>query len=49
MKTYRRAFFATCDTDDDGDPTYEEAGAFTQDPNWEEAFRQAEEDYNNSR
>lgn len=44
MKNYRQVFFATCDTDDTGDPTLEEAGAFTGDPNWEKAFAQAAED-----
>jgi hypothetical protein len=44
MKNYRQVFFAKCDTDDDEDPTYEEAGAFTQDPNWRRAFEQAEKD-----
>ena len=38
----------TDDTDDEYDPSEEKDGEDTGDPDWEKAFDQAEEDYNNS-
>lgn len=43
-------FFAgpDSDTDDDGDPTYQDTIDFTGDPDAESTFEQAEADYNSS-